>query len=70
MLKNNDVARWQIALIGIEGDENDAGNYRAIAELEYDEFIARLPRQNYRFIDASYILVDGLNAEQLKALAG
>ncbi|WP_298977430.1 DUF4299 family protein [uncultured Campylobacter sp.] len=70
MLKNNDVARWQIALIGIEGDENDADNYHAIAELEYDEFIARLPKQNYRFIDASYILVGGLNAEQLKALAG
>ncbi|WP_297881449.1 DUF4299 family protein [uncultured Campylobacter sp.] len=70
MLKNSDVARWQIALIGIEGDENDAGNYRAIAELEYGEFIARLPKQNYRFIDASYILVDGLNVNQLKALAG
>ncbi len=70
MLKNSDVARWQIALIGIEGDENDPGNYRAIAELEYGEFIARLPKQNYHFIDASYILVDGLSAEQLKALAG
>ena len=65
MAKHRDAA-----LIGIEGDENDADNYHAIAELEYDEFIARLPKQSYRFIDASYILVDGLSAEQLKALAG
>ena len=76
-VKPKDVARWEITLVGGEGygggnesDENDeASRYRVLAELDYSEFISRLPRESYRFIDASYILVEGLGYERLRAPA-
>ena len=77
LVKPKDVARWEITLVGCEGcdegnesDENDEPpRYRVLAELDYAEFISRLPRESYRFIDASYILVEGLGYERLRALA-
>ena len=76
-VKPKDVARWEITLVvgegyggGNESDENDeASRYRVLAELDYSEFISRLPRESYRFIDASYILVEGLGYERLRAPA-
>ena len=80
LVKPKDVARWEITLVGGEGcdggnesdedDEDDeASRYRVLAELDYAEFISRLSREGYRFIDASYILVEGLDYERLRALA-
>ena len=78
LVKPKDVARWEITLVGGEGcdggnesddDDDEASRYRVLAELDYSEFISRLPRESYRFIDASYILVEGLGYERLMALA-
>ena len=77
LVKPKDVARWEITLVGGEGcddgnesDENDeASRYRVLAELDYSEFISRLPLESYCFIDASYILVEGLDYERLMVLA-
>ena len=77
LVKPKDVARWEITLVGGEGcdggnesdDDGEAFCYRVLAELDYSEFISRLPRESYRFIDASYILVEGLGYERLRALA-
>lgn len=77
LVKPKDVARWEITLVGGEGcddgneseEDDEASRYRVLAELDYSEFISRLPRESYRFIDASYILVEGLGCERLRALA-
>ena len=77
LVKPKDVARWEITLVGGEGcdggneseEDDEASRYRVLAELDYSEFISRLPREGYRFIDASYILVEGLDYERLRALA-
>ena len=77
LVKPKDVARWEITLVGGEGcdggneseEDGEASRYRVLAELDYSEFISRLPRESYRFIDASYILVEGLGYERLRALA-
>ena len=76
-VKPKDVARWEITLVGGEGcdggneseEDDEASRYRVLAELDYSEFISRLPLESYRFIDASYILVEGLDYERLRALA-
>ena len=74
LVKPKDVARWEITLVGGEGcdggnESDEASRYRVLAELDYAKFISRLPRESYRFIDASYILVEGLDYERLRALA-
>ena len=76
-VKPKDVARREITLVGDEGcdggnesdDDDEASRYRVLAKLDYSEFISRLPRESYRFIDASYILVEGLGYERLRAPA-
>ena len=35
---------------------------------DYDDFIKNLPESKYRFIDASYIMVEPLNKEELLGL--
>ena len=77
LVKPKDVARWEITLVGGEGcdggneseEDGEASRYRVLAELDYVEFISRLSRESYRFIDASYILVEGLGYERLRAPA-
>ncbi len=77
LVKPKDVARWEITLVGGKGcdggneseEDGEAFCYRVLAELDYAEFISRLPRESYRFIDASYILVEGLGYERLRAPA-
>ena len=68
MVKNEDIAFWNIGLVTIDGDENDRNSYNVAAHLGYDDFIKNLPESKYRFIDASYIMVEPLNREELLGL--
>ena len=68
IVKNEDIAFWDIGLVTIDGDENDKNSYNVAAYLDYDDFIKNLPENKYRFIDASYIMVEPLNREELLGL--
>ena len=68
IVKNEDIAFWDIGLVTIDGDENDKNSYNVAAYVDYDDFIKNLPKNKYRFIDASYIMVEPLNREELLGL--
>lgn len=60
-LSDNDIGSWQIAL------HNSTNS--SFTELPYDTFIARLPQEKYRFIDAAYILLDAFTEDELAQLS-
>jgi len=68
IIENKDVSFWNIGLVTIDGDENNENSYNVAAYLNYDDFIKNLPENKYRFIDASYIMVEPLNREELLGL--
>ncbi len=68
IVKNEDIAFWDIGLVTIDGDENDKNSYNVAAYVDYDDFIKNLPENKYRFINASYIMVEPLNREELLGL--
>ena len=68
ILKNDDISFWNIGLVIIDGDENDEKNYYGVGNLNYNDFIKKLPKNKYRFIDASYIMVEPLNKEEILEL--
>lgn len=52
------VSRWELALVGVIGDENGSNDYGVLGAINYEEFIARLPKDSYEFIDANYFVVE------------
>lgn len=65
IVKNDEVSCWNIGLVTINGDENDPNSYQVAGNLNYDDFIKKLPINKYKFIDASYIMVEPLNKEEI-----
>ena len=65
IVKNDDIAYWNMAFVVINGDENDRNSYQPVGRIAYDEFIKKLPKEKYRFIDASYIMVEPLTKEEI-----
>jgi len=65
IVKNEDISLWNIALVTINGDENNQNSYQVAGNLNYDDFIKKLPINKYKFIDASYIMVEPLNKEEI-----
>ena len=65
IVKNDEVSCWNIGLVTINGDENDQNSYQVAGNLNYDDFIKKLPINKYKFIDASYIMVEPLNKEEI-----
>ena len=63
--KNDEVSCWNIGLVTINGDENDPNSYQVAGNLNYDDFIKKLPINKYKFIDASYIMVEPLSKEEI-----
>lgn len=70
VVKNEDVKRWEIRLVGINGDSKDSSSYEMLGVMEYSEFIEKLPKDKYKFIDAGNILVEGLSREDMDAILG
>ena len=68
IVKNEDVSFWNIGLVFIDGDENDPNSYQVAGNLNYDDFIKKLPINKYKFIDASYIMVEPLSKEEILEL--
>ena len=65
VVKNEEVSFWNIGLVFIDGDENDSNSYQAAGQIDYDDFIKKLPISKYKFIDASYIMVEPLSKEEI-----
>ena len=65
IVKNEDISLWNIGLVTINGDENDPNSYQVVGNLNYDDFIKKLTINKYKFIDASYIMVEPLNKEEI-----
>ena len=68
IVKNDDIAFWNMAFVVINGDENDPNSYQGVGQLDYDDFIKKLPKEKYKFIDASYIMVEPLTKEEISNL--
>ena len=64
-IKNEEVAFWKIFFCACKVDENGKEGIEKIAESIYDDFIKKLPSDKYKFIDASYIVVEPLNREEI-----
>ena len=65
IVKNEDISLWNIGLVIINGDENDPNSYQVAGNLNYDDFIKKLTINKYKFIDASYIMVEPLSKEEI-----
>ena len=65
IVKNDDIAFWNMAFVVINGDENDRNSYQPVGRIAYDDFIKKLPKEKYKFIDASYIMVEPLTKEEI-----
>ena len=65
IVKNDEISFWNIGFVVINGDENDSNNYQVAGQIDYNDFIKKLPENKYKFIDASYIMVEPLNKEEI-----
>ena len=65
IVKNEDISLWNIGLVTINGDENDPNSYQVAGQIDYNDFIKKLPINKYKFIDASYIMVEPLSKEEI-----
>ncbi|TNH04286.1 DUF4299 family protein [Testudinibacter sp. TR-2022] len=63
-IKDEEISQWLITLVVFE-DADDAETYSMLGELNYFDFIKRLPKNKYRHIDDKYILVDGMTKQEL-----
>ena len=68
IIENKDVSFWNIGLVTIDGDENNESIYQVAGNLNYDDFIKKLPVNKYSFIDASYIMVEPLSKKEMLEL--
>lgn len=68
IVKNKDIKFWKIMLVVINGDPNDEDSYEMLGDSEYSNFIAKLPKDKYSFIDGEYILVEPLKREELEKI--
>ena len=64
-IKNEEVAFWKIFFCAYKVDENGEEGIDKIGESIYDDFINKLPTDKYKFIDASYIVVEPLNRDEI-----
>ena len=65
IVKNDEISFWNIGFVVINGDENDPNSYQVAGQIDYNDFIKKLPISKYKFIDASYIMVDPLSKEEI-----
>ncbi|WP_335981306.1 DUF4299 domain-containing protein [Fusobacterium polymorphum] len=68
IVKNDEISFWNIGFVVINGDENDPNSYQVVGQIDYNDFIKKLPENKYKFIDASYIMVEPLSKEEILEL--
>ena len=64
-IKNEEVAFWKIFFCAYKVDEKGEEGIDKIGESIYEDFIKKLPTDKYKFIDASYIVVEPLNRDDI-----
>ena len=64
-IKNEEIAFWKIFFCAYKVDENGEESIDKIGESIYDDFIKKLPTDKYKFIDASYIVIEPLNRDDI-----
>lgn len=64
ILKDDDISYWKIRLF-IFDDENSDDDFKLVGEISYQDFIQKLPKDKYQWIDAKYILVDDLSKQEI-----
>ena len=63
-LGDRKVSRWVLTLVvGVEDS-----NAQVLDECEYGAFMANLPKEKYRFIDAANVLVEPLSEDEMKEI--
>ncbi|MDO4753816.1 MAG: DUF4299 family protein [Bacillota bacterium] len=67
-MDEKDIKTWKIHLMVFDGDPQNGGSCDSLDVLEYDEFIEHLPKEKYEFIDGAYILVKGLDKNEMQTL--
>lgn len=70
MVIYEEVTKWVINFVVINGNPENKSSYENLGQIEYKEFINRLPKEKYGFIDARYILVQPLNNKELRQILG
>ena len=65
IVKNDEISFWNIGFVVINGDENNPNSYQVAGQIDYNDFIKKLPINKYKFIDASYIMVEPLSKEEI-----
>ncbi|MBR8461270.1 DUF4299 family protein [Campylobacter sp. faydin G-105] len=70
-LGGEEVSQWQLSFVCFdENAQDEESAYFALDPiLDYNEVIENLPKDSYKFIDATYILVSGLSREVMEHLA-
>ena len=63
-----DISHFKVNIILIDGDINDEKSHRKIGSIKYPEFIEKLPKEKYKFIDANQILIEALSRQEMKNL--
>lgn len=67
-IDDKDIEIWKLSLVVVDGDPNDPKAYKSAGFVTYHDFIERLPRDKYQFVDAANIVVDALEKEEVLAL--
>lgn len=70
LLEEEKIEMWKLGLVVINGDPDDPASYQTLAFVDYKGFMEKLPKNKYRFIDAAYVLVEGLSKEEMKEILG
>lgn len=68
MVIDEEVSKWIINFVVINGSPENESSYENIGQVDYNEFIKRLPKEKYSFIDAKHILVQPLYNEELRQI--
>ncbi|EJP75914.1 DUF4299 family protein [Campylobacter sp. FOBRC14] len=69
ILGDRKVAKWQLSLVAVDGDDQNEESYKPFADVPYKKFMANLPQDKYRFIDATYIEIKGLSKQEMEQIA-
>lgn len=66
--RKEDVSHFELRLIMSDCSQDNKNSYHELGQIKYTDFIERLPKDKYKFIDADYILVEGLSRAEIKKL--
>lgn len=63
----DDVSHFELDIFGIS-DKSDENEDCKLGRIKYSDFIERLPKDKYSFIDANQILIEKLSRQDLEKL--